>query len=189
MDCTNLAATGLDPAILILAGAAVLCAGVVLFVVARQRRARAIVALGALLAFGVILLPIGVPMAQAATVDCVIDSPNNALAIEQTSIVSGLSPTAPPAPIVGRVTNLSTDDTYIADVTVSIYNVTKADGAIAGTCDATDYVLTDPVMPVGVPLLGGASTEFSGATIDFLDKPVVQDACQGATVWLLYSVG
>ena len=187
MDCTEIASTGLDPSLLIVAGVAALCAGIVLFVVARKRRARTIVALGALLALGAILAPVGAPSAQAATVDCVVDSPDS-LAIVQTSIVSGLAPNEPAAPIVGRVTNLSTDDTYIVDVTVSIYDVTKADGADAGTCDATDYVLIDPVMPVGVPLAAGASTEFSGASIGFVDKPVVQDACQGATVWLLYTM-
>lgn len=189
MDCSNLAATGLDPASLIVAGAAILCAGVVLFVIARKRRVRTLIAVAALLALGVVILPSGVPAAQAAAVDCVVESPNNALAIVQTSIVSGLAPNEPAAPIAGRVTNLSIDDTYIVDVTVSVYDVTKAEGADAGTCDATDYELIDPVMPVGVPLAAGASTTFSGALIGFADKPVVQDACQGATVWLLYSVG
>ena len=126
--------------------------------------------------------------AQAATADCSTDAPDT-LTVVQTSTMAGLSPNVDPADIAGRVTNNSTDDTSIAEVTVSVLEVIKSPGARAGTCDASDYVIVDPVMPVGVALAGGASTTFAGASIGFVDKVTNQDACQGAIVRLLYVVG
>jgi hypothetical protein len=120
----------------------------------------------------------------------VVDAgPANALSIVQTSAMTGLAPDVPPSAIAGRVTNMSADDTYIVQITASVYAVTKANGASPGTCDATDYVILAPVMPVGQALAGGASTTFSGASIGFLNKSSNQDACQGATVTLLYRTG
>jgi hypothetical protein len=190
MNCTDLAATGLDLAPLLAVGAAILICGLVLLVVARgRRRARTIGALTVLLALGLVCAPIGAPSAQAAEVDCVVDSPDNSLTIVQTSIVSDLAPDADPEAIAGRVTNNSADDTFIVDVTVSIHSVIQAAGAVAGECDATDYELFDPVMPVGAALAAGASTEFEGASIGFVNKETNQNACQRATVVLLYTVG
>jgi len=67
--------------------------------------------------------------------------------------------------------------------------VVRATGAAAGTCGAGDHVLLDVRMPVGQPLASyGGSTAFAGASIGFDDKSTNQDACQGATVHLHYTV-
>ena len=122
--------------------------------------------------------------------DCVADpGPANSLTVTQTSTMAGLAPNVAPTAITGMVTNNSADETYIAEVVVSILGVTKAAGAASGVCDASDYLLMAPAMPVGQLLAGGASTNFAGASIGFADKLTNQDACQGATVTLLYTAG
>ncbi len=187
MDCADLAATGLDAGPLIFVGGAILLAGLLLMIVGRRRRGRAAVLVVLLFALGAVWMPGQVPSAQAAAVDCVVDpGPDNSLTIVQTSTMAGLAPNVPPAAIEGRVTNVSTDDTSIGAIVVSILSVTKSVGASAGTCDATDYVIVDPRMLVGQPLAAGASVTFSGASIGFANKNANQDACQGATVTLLY---
>jgi hypothetical protein len=76
-------------------------------------------------------------------------------------------------------------------VTVSISSVTKAGGAPAGTCDATDYTLANAAMTVNADVPAGNGTgSWTGATIQFNNKPATnQDACKGATVNLAYTVG
>lgn len=189
MDCTNLAGTGLDLGPVLLLAAGILVAGfLLLFVVRGRHKLRAAALVTALLAFGFVISPLGgAPSAQAAA-DCSTDpGPANALTIVQTSTIAGLAPNVAPTAITGRVTNNSTDDTFLAEIVVSVLEVTKAPGAAPGTCDASDYLLVAPVMPVGQALAGGASTTFSGASIGFLDKSTNQDACQGATFTLLYT--
>lgn len=189
MDCSNLAATGADPGYLLLAAAVVLLAGLLIVFVGRGRRKSTALIATMLLAFGLICIPLGSPAAQAA-VDCVADpGPANSLTITQTSTMTGLAPNVAPTAITGLVTNNSTDETYIVEIVVSILGVTKVAGAAAGACDATDYLLMEPAMPVGQMLTGGASAPFSGASIGFADKLTKQDACQGATVTLLYTAG
>ena len=75
-------------------------------------------------------------------------------------------------------------------MTVAITSVDKATGAVAGTCDATDYTLTGAVMTVDQDVPAGGGTQaFSGATLGFNNKPDTnQDACKGATVNLTYTV-
>lgn len=191
MDCENLAVTGADPANLLLAGAVILVAGILLVVLTRsRRRARTVAVAIVMLTLGASFLPIGSPAARAASVDCAVDGDHaDSLTIAQTSILNGLAPNVAPAAIAGRVTNNSLDDTYIHEVVVSILAVSKSADATAGTCDASDYILVAPVMPVGEELAGGASTTFAGASVGFADKATNQDACQGATLTLLYTTG
>ncbi len=87
------------------------------------------------------------------------------------------------------VTNDSaTESAYVTQVVASIALVTKADGAADGTCDATDFTLTDELMSNGAKdLVKGASTTFSGAKLSFNNKTVNQDACKGAAVTLAYA--
>lgn len=191
MDCSNLAATGADVGTLLMVGAIILLAGVLVVLLGRGRRTASTAVIATmLLALGLACIPIGNPAAQAAAVDCVADpGPANSLTITQTSTMTGLAPNVGPTTITGMVTNNSTDETYIAEIVVSILGVTKAAGAATGVCDASDYVLMAPAMPVGLMLAGGASATFSGASIGFADNLTNQDACQGATVILLYTAG
>jgi hypothetical protein len=91
-----------------------------------------------------------------------------------------------PQTIAGTVTNNASNSAYVAKVTVSITSVTQAQGA-TGTCDASDYTLSSPDMAIGKDVAAGASTSFSGATIQFNNKASNQDGCKGATVNLAYA--
>lgn len=92
--------------------------------------------------------------------------------------------------ISGNFDNPNTGPVYVGTVTARIVSVVKGTGAPAGTCDASDYVLANAAMPVYAEVPPGtASGSWSGATIRFNDKPATnQDACQGATVNLAYTV-
>jgi hypothetical protein len=88
--------------------------------------------------------------------------------------------------ISGTVTNNATNSAYVNSVTVSISSVSQAVGAI-GSCDATDYTLSLPVMAVGSDIAAGGSSTFTGATLKFNNKASNQDGCKGATVHLAYA--
>lgn len=108
----------------------------------------------------------------------------------QTTVLSPMFPGDSPQVISGNFDNSNSGPVQVATVTASITSVTKAVGAPAGTCDATDFTLTDPVMTVNALVPAGVGVgAFTGAAIQFNNKPAVnQDACQEATVTLSYAV-
>ena len=108
------------------------------------------------------------------------------LAVAQTSTITNMFPGDGPQTISGTVTNNATQSAYVTAVTASISGVTLAAGAV-GTCDASDYTLATPLMPVGRDLATGASASFTGATLQFNNKTTNQDGCKGATVKLAYA--
>jgi hypothetical protein len=108
----------------------------------------------------------------------------------QTSTVSAMSPGDAAQTLSGNFTNTNSGPVYVTSVTASIASVTKAGGAPAGTCDATDYTLANAVMTVNSEIPAGtAQGAWSGATIKFNNKVTNQDACKGATVNLAYAIG
>jgi LPXTG-motif cell wall-anchored protein len=112
----------------------------------------------------------------------------NSLTITQTSVVTDLGPGRPAAALTGAITNNGPDSTHITAINVEITSVTLALDASPGTCSSSDYELFDARMPVGHTLAAdGGSTVFSGASLGFADKTTQQDACQRATVHLLYT--
>lgn len=188
MRCDLLPTTGLStPVVAVLAIA--LCCVVVgtLVVVARPRHRRG--ALGALLLVLVLAVSVGPGVAaapaQAAATGCVQGGADGRLTVTQTSTMDGLAPGVAPAPITGLLVNVSTDETVVAAVDVEILSVVPAG---TGACSAEDYTVVDPRMRVDETLQGGASTTFDGASIGFRSSAENQDACQGATVRLLYTV-
>ncbi len=113
----------------------------------------------------------------------------SAVTAVQTSTVTGMAPGAAAQTLTGNFTNPNPGPVYITTVTVSIGSVTKAGGAVAGTCDATDYTLTGAAMAVGAEVPAGtAQGSWTGATISFNNKATNQDQCKGATVNLIYTV-
>jgi hypothetical protein len=107
----------------------------------------------------------------------------------QTSTVSNIAPGSAAQTLSGNFTNTNSGPVYVTSVTVSIASVTKAGGAPAGTCDATDYTLTGATMSVAAEIPAGtAQGSWTGATLAFNDKGTLQDACKGATVNLAYAV-
>jgi hypothetical protein len=115
------------------------------------------------------------------------------LTVVQTSVVDDLRPGGSPQELSGNFTNpVANGSVFVNDVTVSIRDVTKAQGAAAGVCDANDYVLTNPVMAVHQTVQIGVAQGAWGvpddvATIQFKDDPATnQDQCKGATITLDY---
>jgi hypothetical protein len=113
----------------------------------------------------------------------------SAVTAVQTSTVSAMQPGDTAQALSGNFNNPNSGPVYVTSVTASIASVTKAVGAPAGTCDATDYTLASPVMTVGAEVVAGnAKGAWTGATIKFNNKVTSQDQCKGATVNLAYTV-
>jgi hypothetical protein len=188
VNCGSLSNTGLDGLPLLLGALVALC--LVVFGIAlltRRRRGGLHAALVVLLLVGagLGLSTLSAPAAFACAPAPPAPAPNS-LTITQTSVLTGLRPGSLPVSIAGTVTNNSDDETSIDDIEVSISAVTLAVGAASGTCTVADFELLDTVMPVDATLAPHATLAFSGASLALVNAPSNQDACQGATVQLLY---
>lgn len=113
---------------------------------------------------------------------------NVALTAVQTSAPASMGPGDAPQSLNGTFLNPNSGPVYVTSVTASISSVTKAGGAPAGTCDASDYTLANAVMSVNAEAAADDTTTWSGATIQFNNKVSNQDACKGATVNLAYAI-
>jgi hypothetical protein len=111
------------------------------------------------------------------------------ITVNQKSSIAGLAPGVGPKTLSGDFDNPNSGPVYVTSVTASISSVVKAAGAPAGTCDATDYTLSNATMAVGAEVPAGtAQGSWTGATLEFNNKSGVnQDACKGATVNLAYT--
>ena len=191
MTCDPLPNTGLDAPVMAVLAIAVGCllVGLGMLVVRRQRGRTAptlmmLLILGCGAAIG--LIPSAPALASPS--DCgTSGAANNWLTITQTSTMEGLAPGVAPADITGLVVNNGPDSTFITAIAVEIVEVITEPAARPGTCDATDYTLLDPRMPVNRTLGPGGSTTFRGASIGFSDKSTNQDACKHATIHLRYT--
>jgi hypothetical protein len=107
----------------------------------------------------------------------------------QTTVLTAMYPGDTAQGISGKFNNTNTGPMWVAKVTASIGTVIKAGGAPAGTCDATDFTLANPVATVGAEIPAGSNMgAWSGPSIKFNDKPAVdQSGCEGATVNLTYT--
>ena len=113
---------------------------------------------------------------------------NTPIVAVQTTVVTGLQPGDSPQTISGNFNNDNDGPVYVATVTASISSVVPVG---AGTCDATDYSLTDAVATVNAQVPAGTGTgAWTGPKIQFNNKAAVnQDGCKGATVNLAYAIG
>jgi hypothetical protein len=112
-----------------------------------------------------------------------------ALDADQTTVLTAMFPGDEAQNIEGLLENDNDADIYVSTVTASIASVTKATGAPAGVCDATDYSLTNATMTVEDEVPGHGTLSYGGADIQFNNKADDnQDACKGATVALSYAV-
>jgi hypothetical protein len=107
----------------------------------------------------------------------------------QTARLAPVVPGTPAQTLSGTFDNRSSEPVHVATIRVSIAKVIKAPGAAAGTCDASDFVLTDRTIAVGADVPSGRGTgSWTGGKVAFNNKPGVdQNACQGATVKLRYT--
>jgi len=109
------------------------------------------------------------------------------LTVLQTSVVTGLAPGLPAQTLSGTFQNPNSGPVYVSSVSVTISSVVKAVGAPAGTCDATDYVITGSPLTIDAEVLANDTSTWSGPQIAFVNKASNQDGCKGATVNLAYS--
>ncbi len=111
------------------------------------------------------------------------------VSVNQTTTVTPMYPGDSPQTISGTFDNTNSGPVYVTSVTASIASVTKAGGAPAGTCDATDFTLANATAVVNSEVPSGSGRgSWTGPTIQFNDKATNQDACKGATVHLSYSI-
>lgn len=109
--------------------------------------------------------------------------------VNQTSTLTAMFPGDSPQTLSGTFTNPNSGSVYVGTVTASIASVTKAGGAPAGTCDATDYTLSPTTATVNAQVATGTGGTWSGPKIQFNNKTGAdQNACKGATVTLAYAV-
>lgn len=113
---------------------------------------------------------------------------NVAITAVQTSTVTAMAPGDSAQSLNGTFLNPNTGPVYVTSVTASISSVVKDPGAVAGTCDASDYTLAGAVMAVNAEALANDTSTWSGATIKFNNKATNQDACKLATVNLAYTI-
>lgn len=112
-----------------------------------------------------------------------------ALTVNQTTVLTEMYPGDSAQTLSGTFNNTNDGATYVGTVTASISGVTKATGAPAGTCDATDFTLANAAMTVNAEVpVGSLQGAWTGATIKFNNKATNQDACKGATVSLAYAI-
>lgn len=109
------------------------------------------------------------------------------LAANLTTPLSDMYPGDSPQSLAGTIDNPNSASVYVTSVTASITNVTPAG---AGPCTSGDFTLANPTMNVGRQVASGtAADSFSGATIQFNDKPATnQNGCKGAAVEITYSI-
>ncbi len=114
---------------------------------------------------------------------------NSNVTVVQTSTVTAMQPGDAAQTLTGKFNNPNTGPAYVGTVTASIASVTKDPGAVAGTCDATDYTLANAAMTVNAEVPAGTAVgNWTGATIKFNNKATNQNQCKGATVNLAYAV-
>jgi hypothetical protein len=113
----------------------------------------------------------------------------SSLTVNQTTTLAAMYPGDSAQTISGDFDNPNSGPIQVGTVTASISSVTKAAGAPAGTCDATDFTLANAAMAVNAEIpAGNGKGAFTGATIKFNNKASNQDACKGATVALAYAI-
>jgi hypothetical protein len=111
------------------------------------------------------------------------------LTVNQTTSLTPMYPGDSAQVISGTFDNSNAGPTYVTTVTVSISSVTKAGGAPAGTCDATDFTLAGATATVNASVpVGTSQGAWTGPSLKFNNKVSNQDACKGATVHLAYSI-
>jgi hypothetical protein len=111
------------------------------------------------------------------------------LRVNQTAALAVVGPGSPAQTLSGNFDNRNGQPVHVSTVRVSISSVSKAPGAEAGTCDASDFTLAHRAMTVGADVPSGSGTgAWTGATMQFNNKPGVdQNPCMGATVKLGYT--
>ena len=113
------------------------------------------------------------------------------LRLDQVGSITNLFPGDQPQDLVVKVTNLAENNAYVAAVSGKA-TVTKAIGAPAGTCDASNYQVNGGQLAgtgeftltwAAVDLAKDGDQSTAGDTFHFFNKSGTnQDACKGASI-------
>jgi hypothetical protein len=105
------------------------------------------------------------------------------ITVNQTSVVSGLSPGGSAQALSGNFDNPNAGPVLVTDVSA---NVT---GTSAGaSCDASNFAITGSPTAVGTSIPSGLGVgSWSGMTVAMLETGVNQDACKNVTVDISYT--
>jgi hypothetical protein len=187
--CAQLPITGLPFSIDAVIFVAIACFAVGLALLWASRRwGRRRASIAVLLVLGVCLVAVNAPLSSANATPPRCGATVFSISITQTSVIIGLAPGIPADAVEAIGTNAGDTNIFVQMVVVSISSVTKAPLAVAGNCDAMDYIVEAPQMPVNQTVPPAGSVEIGGAAIAFNDRATNQDACKGATVHLNYDV-
>ena len=111
---------------------------------------------------------------QASTADGAAN-----LTVLHNATLAPMYPGDKPQAITGTIKNNAKNSAYVGQVAISM-QVLGGPG-----CDASDYTLSADSVPVNKDIASGQTIEWSGATIQFNNKPDEnQDGCKNATVYL-----
>ena len=111
---------------------------------------------------------------QASTTDGAAN-----LTVLHDATIAPMFPGDKPQAITGTIKNNAKNSAYVRQVAVSMQVLGGAG------CDASDYTLSADTLPVNTDIASGQTITWSGATIQFNNKPDEnQDGCMNATVHL-----
>ena len=112
---------------------------------------------------------------------------NTAVTVAQVGTITDLKPGGAAQAVDYSITNSAASPQFVQSVTYTIA-VTKADGAPAGTCDNTDFTVTQDPTPVAADIAPGTTSYSpSGATLAMVNKGTNQDACKLATIAITFT--
>lgn len=109
---------------------------------------------------------------------------NEAVTINQTSVIAGLYPGGPAQPISGNFTNTNDGAVHIASVTVTFGSL---EGSPAG-CSSADYQINNATATVNANIPSGDPVgSWSGPSIQMLNSGTDQNGCKNATINLSFT--
>lgn len=109
---------------------------------------------------------------------------NEAVTINQTSVIAGLYPGGPAQPISGDFTNGNDGAVHVTSVTVAFGSL---EGSPAG-CSSADFQINNATATVNADIPAGDPVgSWSGPSIQMLDSGSDQNGCKNATVNLSFT--
>ena len=107
---------------------------------------------------------------------------NSSILVNQTTSVAAMAPGVAPQALSGNFTNANSGPVYVHEVTAIVTGTDKSG------CTASDYTIAGTALVNAEVPAGTAVGSWTGLTIQFNNKPDVnQDACKNATVALAYA--
>ncbi len=151
----------------------------------RRKKVAALAAVGVLVAAGGAFAYWTAGGSGSGTVTTDTTTP---VTVNQTTAIANLAPGVAAQTLSGTFDNPNSGPVHIGSVTITGLTVTKAGGAVAGTCDASDYTLGGTAVVNAQVAAGTSQGSWTGLTIAFNNKAGAnQDQCKGASVEIAYA--